>query len=51
MLNLCDTETLNNEELRAVIESDLVKDLHMHTTFSDGELTPRDIIDMRVEQG
>ena len=51
MLNLCDTETLNNEELRAVIESDLVKDLHMHTTYSDGKLTPKELIDMRSEQG
>ena len=51
MLNLCDTSILDNEELRAVIESDLVKDLHMHTTYSDGELTPKELIDMRVEQG
>lgn len=51
MLNRCNTETLNNEELRAIIESELKKDLHMHTTFSDGELTPQALIDMRVSQG
>ena len=51
MLNHFDTSQLNNEELRALIESDLKKDLHMHTTYSDGELTPREVIDMRAEQG
>ena len=51
MLNRFDTENLDNEELRALIESDLKKDLHMHTTYSDGELTPQEIIDMRAGQG
>lgn len=51
MLNLCNTENLNNDELRALIESDLKKDLHMHTTYSDGELTPEELIDFRMSQG
>ena len=51
MSNLCDTRQLNNDELRALIESDLRKDLHMHTRFSDGELYPEELIDMRVGQG
>ena len=41
----------NNEELRALIESDLKKDLHMHTCFSDGALTPKQLIDWRVSEG
>lgn len=37
--------------MRALIESDLKKDLHMHTRFSDGELTPQELIDMRAAEG
>lgn len=51
MLNLCDTGSLNNDELRSLIESDLKKDLHMHTTYSDGSLTPEELIDMRAGEG
>lgn len=51
MLNLCDTTKLDHDELRALIESDLKKDLHMHTTFSDGAMTPEELIDMRVKEG
>lgn len=51
MLNLCDTRLLNRDELIALIESDLKKDLHMHTTYSDGELTPEEIINKRVSEG
>ena len=41
----------STDELRALIESDLKKDLHMHTCFSDGALTPKQIIDWRKSQG
>jgi predicted metal-dependent phosphoesterase TrpH len=41
----------NKEELRALIESDLKKDLHMHTCFSDGDLTPKQLLDWRVSEG
>ena len=37
--------------MRALIESDLKKDLHMHTRYSDGEMTPQELIDMRVAEG
>ena len=37
--------------MRALIESGLKKDLHMHTRFSDGELTPKELIDMRAAEG
>ena len=37
--------------MRALIESGLKKDLHMHTRFSDGEMTPQELIDMRVAEG
>lgn len=41
----------NTDELKALIEADLKKDLHMHTCFSDGALTPKQIIDWRVSEG
>ena len=41
----------NKDDMRALIESDLKKDLHMHTRFSDGEMTPQELIDMRVAEG
>lgn len=46
-----DTSKISNEELRALIESDLKKDLHMHTCHSDGALTPQELIDMRASEG
>lgn len=49
--NYIDTTELNHEELRKLIESDLKKDLHMHTQYSDGALTPKEVIDMRVAEG
>ena len=45
------SEEFNKDDMRALIESDLKKDLHMHTRFSDGELTPNELIDMRVGEG
>lgn len=45
------TEEFNKDDMRALIESDLKKDLHMHTRFSDGELTPNELIDMRAAEG
>ena len=45
------TEEFNKDDMRALIESDLKKDLHMHTRFSDGELTPKELIDMRAAEG
>lgn len=52
MSNHCKiSEEFNKDDMRALIESDLKKDLHMHTRFSDGELTPKQLIDMRVAEG
>ena len=52
MLNHCKiTEDFNKDDLRALIESDMKKDLHMHTVFSDGALTPEELIDMRAAEG
>jgi predicted metal-dependent phosphoesterase TrpH len=45
------SEEFNKDDMRALIESDLKKDLHMHTRYSDGELTPKELIDMRVAEG
>ena len=41
----------NKDDLRALIESDIKKDIHMHTCFSDGALTPEEVLDMRVSGG
>ena len=52
MLTHCKiSEEFNKDDMRALIESDLKKDLHMHTRFSDGELTPDELIDMRAAEG
>ena len=45
------TEEFNKDDMRALIESDLKKDLHMHTRYSDGELTPQELLDMRAAEG
>ena len=45
------SEEFNKDDMRALIESDLKKDLHMHTRYSDGEMTPQELIDMRVAEG
>ena len=44
-------EDFTKDDLRALIESDLKKDIHMHTCFSDGALTPEEVIDMRAAEG
>lgn len=41
----------DKESIRAVIESGRKRDLHMHTCFSDGELTPKQLIDLRMSEG
>ena len=52
MLSHCKiSEEFNKDDMRALIESDLKKDLHMHTRFSDGELTPQELIDLRASEG
>ena len=45
------TSEISKEELRALIESDLKKDLHMHTRHSDGALTPQELIELRASEG
>lgn len=41
----------DKQSIRAIIESGLKRDLHMHSCYSDGELTPREIIDLRMSEG
>lgn len=41
----------NTDDLRALIESNIKKDIHMHTCFSDGTLTPEEVLDMRAAEG
>ena len=41
----------DKQSIRAIIESGLKRDLHMHTCYSDGELTPEEIIDLRMGEG
>ncbi|MBE6019845.1 MAG: PHP domain-containing protein [Clostridiales bacterium] len=45
------TEEFTKEDLRRLIESDLKKDLHMHTFYSDGALSPAEVLKMRVDEG
>ena len=45
------SEEFNKDDMLAFIASDLKKDLHMHTRYSDGELTPQELIDMRAAEG
>lgn len=45
------TEDFTKEDLRKLIESDLKKDLHMHTFYSDGALSPAEVLKMRVDEG
>ena len=41
----------DKESIRRIIESGLKRDLHMHTYYSDGELSPAEIIQLRVDEG
>ena len=41
----------DKQSIRAIIESGLKRDLHMHTYYSDGELAPEEIIDLRMGEG
>lgn len=45
------TEDFTKNDLRSLIESGLKRDLHMHTLYSDGALTPREVLEMRVREG
>ena len=45
------TEEFTKDDLRALIESGLKMDIHMHTVFSDGALTPEEVLDMRFDEG
>ena len=44
-------EDFTKDDLRSLIESGLKKDLHLHTLYSDGALTPREVLKMRVDEG
>jgi len=37
--------------IRTIIESGLKRDLHMHTHYSDGSLTPEEMIDLKRSEG
>ena len=45
------SEEFNKEDMRALIESDLKKDLHIPTRFSGVELTANELLDMRPAEG
>ena len=45
------TKDFTKDDLRSLIESVLKRDLHMHTLYSDGALTPREVLKMRVDEG
>ncbi|MBP3894958.1 MAG: PHP domain-containing protein [Mogibacterium sp.] len=41
----------DRHSIRAIIESGLKRDLHMHTNFSDGTQSPEKLLKLRMEQG
>lgn len=41
----------DKHSIRAIIESGLKRDLHMHTSFSDGTMSPEKLLKLRMEQG
>lgn len=41
----------NESDIAAALISDVKKDLHIHTCFSDGELTPEEVIDRWSAEG
>lgn len=45
------TKQLTKEEIAAILESDVRKDLHLHTFYSDGRLSPHEIIDRWASEG
>lgn len=42
---------MSREEVISLIKSDLVRDLHIHTVYSDGVLTPEQVVDRWQEEG
>lgn len=51
MISFKINENFSKDDLRALIESDLKKDLHLHTLYSDGALTPKEVLKMRADEG
>jgi predicted metal-dependent phosphoesterase TrpH len=45
------TKQLTKDEIAAILESDVRKDLHLHTFYSDGRLSPHEIIDRWASEG
>ena len=41
----------DKQSIRDFLNCGLKRDLHMHTCYSDGAMTPREVIDMRVGKG
>ena len=41
----------DKQSIRALIESGLKRDLHMHTCYSDGSLMPEELVDLRASEG
>lgn len=42
---------MTKEEIAEVLTSDVKKDLHIHTYYSDGELSPEEIVDRWMDAG
>lgn len=41
----------DKHSIRTIIESGLKRDLHMHTNYSDGTMSPEKLLKMRMDQG
>ena len=48
---MAETKRLTKEEIAGILESDVKKDLHLHTFYSDGRLSPHEIIDRWAADG
>ena len=42
---------MTNEELAELLQSDVKKDLHLHTYYSDGVLSPEEVTDRWASEG
>lgn len=42
---------LSKEEFSRLLESDVKKDLHIHTNYSDGALSPQEVVDRWISEG
>ena len=50
-MNKVENSKDKRESLAKLLTSDVKKDLHIHTYYSDGKLSPQQMVDRRIEEG